>query len=66
MVRDYAESARWYRKAADQGFAPSQTVLGTMYALGLGVEKNISKARYWLQTACGNGDQNGCEFLNKL
>ena len=46
--------------------ADSQSALGVMYALGYGVEKNIAMARYWLQTACRNGDQNGCAMLNKL
>jgi TPR repeat protein len=30
---------RWYRKAADQGFAPAQTSVGYLYEEGLGVAR---------------------------
>lgn len=31
---DYAKAAEWYRKAADQGFAPAQTALAILYERG--------------------------------
>jgi TPR repeat protein len=37
VTRDYAEAAKWYRKAANQGDADAQTILGSMYGEGKGV-----------------------------
>ena len=31
---DYAESVKWFRKAAEQGNADAQSILGGMYRLG--------------------------------
>ena len=32
VPQDYAEAAKWYRKAADQGLADAQNTLGYMYS----------------------------------
>src|SRR5437868_1048960 len=40
MVKDHAEAAKWYRKAAEQNLAKAQYNLGVCYAHGEGVEKN--------------------------
>jgi len=40
--------------------------IGTMYVMGLGVERNINTARHWLNTACTKGDQHSCDMLRKL
>ncbi len=32
---DYAKAAEWYKKAADQGFAPAQVALATIFERGL-------------------------------
>ncbi len=37
VAQDYAEAARWYRKAAEQGDAGAQHNLGLLYAKGVGV-----------------------------
>ncbi|RME32823.1 MAG: sel1 repeat family protein, partial [Gammaproteobacteria bacterium] len=36
--QDFAEAARWHRKAAEQGVAVSQHNLGVAYAEGQGVK----------------------------
>jgi TPR repeat protein len=36
--QDYAQAARWYRKAADGGHPGAQNNLGGLYLQGLGVE----------------------------
>ena len=38
-VRDDAEAAEWYLKAAEQGYAIAQYNLGFMYEAGRGVPK---------------------------
>ena len=47
----YAEAARWYRKAGDQGDAFAQFSLGLMYGVGDGVPKNYIEAHMWLNLA---------------
>ena len=37
VTQNYAEAAKWYRKAADQGRVGSQVSLALMYSLGKGV-----------------------------
>ncbi len=50
--QDYAEAARWYREAADQGIAEAQNNLGLMYAQGLGVPRDPRRAaELWKQAA---------------
>jgi TPR repeat protein len=46
----------WYQKAADQGYAEAQSILGVMYANGKGVLKDLSKAKYWIKKAYEGGD----------
>src|SRR5205814_2202750 len=41
---NYAEAARWFRKASDRGEPDSQTNLGVLYLLGRGVERNELEA----------------------
>lgn len=71
VAQNYAEAARWYRKAADQGHAQSQFVLGLMYARGLGVAKNDTEAAKWVRKAAVQGDANaqaaiGLIYVNGL
>lgn len=54
--RDYAEAAKWFRKAADQDYPDAQINLGLLYYKGLGVPKDPVEAYYWL--ALGRGQQN--------
>jgi TPR repeat protein len=42
--KSYDEAVKWYRKAADQGFAAAQADLGSMYANGWGVPKDSIEA----------------------
>jgi TPR repeat protein len=35
------QAMMWYRKAAEQGYAPAQCNLAAMYAAGEGVDKTI-------------------------
>jgi len=44
VPQDYAEAARLFRESAKQGNIEAQFRLGTMYALGEGVSKDLVKA----------------------
>ena len=48
---DYAEAVRCYRRAADQGFASAQWLLGTAYETGYGVPLDYVQAHMWLNLA---------------
>jgi TPR repeat protein len=34
VLKDYKQAVYWYQKAADQGYAEAQSILGVMYANG--------------------------------
>ena len=55
MGQDYAEAAKWFRKAADQGHAKAQNNLGVRYAKGQGVRKSYKEAMKWYRKAAEQG-----------
>ena len=61
-----AEAFRWFRKAAEQGDADAQNILGDMYLRGFGVREDRALAQEWFGKACQNGDQDGCDDYQHL
>ncbi|MDN3211180.1 hypothetical protein QCB48_03765 [Haemophilus sp. SZY H51] len=57
---------KWFSKAADQGDAKAQVLLGLAYIFEKGVQFNKSLAKEWFSKACDNGEQTGCEYFSKL
>ena len=57
MTQDYYEAAKWYRKAAEQGYASAQYRLGNCYYLGEGVTKNHTEAAKWYRKAAEQGNE---------
>jgi TPR repeat protein len=55
VERDFTEAARWYRKAADQGYYFAQANLGFCYLLGRGVGKDPDEAVRWFCKAAKQG-----------
>jgi hypothetical protein len=55
-ARNQAEGIRWLRKAADQGDVRAQMQLGSSYARGDGIDKDLSQAEKWLRRAADQGD----------
>jgi TPR repeat protein len=53
--KDYAEAMRWYRQAADQGYALGQANVGFLYAKGLGVSQDSAAAVHWYLLAAEQG-----------
>jgi hypothetical protein len=51
LPQDYAESAKWYRKAAEQNYGSAQLNLGVCLAEGKGVEKNVVEGLMWILLA---------------
>ncbi len=51
VPQDDAEAVKWYRNAAEQGYAPAQHGLGVMYDTGRGVPQDDVQAHLWLNLA---------------
>ena len=58
VEQNYAEAAKWYRKAAEQDYADAQFELARCYDTGCGVRKNDVEAAKWYRKAAeqGHGD----------
>ena len=53
--KNYSEAVKWFRKAAEQGYAEAQTNLGDMYRKGKGVPQDDSEAIKWYLKATEQG-----------
>ena len=51
VKENYAEAAKWFRKAAEQGHADAQFNLGLLYETGRGSLQNFSEAARWFEKA---------------
>ena len=49
------EAVRWFRLAAEQGYARAQFRLGLMYGFGSGVPQNNIRAYVWYSVAAAQG-----------
>ena len=54
--RDYLHAVEWYRKGAEQGYAPAQISLGHCYEKGNGVILNYEEAFSWYKKGAEQGD----------
>ena len=66
VLKDAAEAVRWYRLAADQGYAVAQNNLGVMYSNGAGVLKDSVLAHMWFNIAGANGHEAAGEGRDNL
>ncbi|MCZ6847493.1 MAG: redoxin family protein, partial [Alphaproteobacteria bacterium] len=53
--RDYAEAARRFRNAAEQGYLRAQAGLGSLYEKGRGVPQDYTEALKWYRKAAEGG-----------
>ncbi|MDD5657065.1 MAG: caspase family protein [Elusimicrobia bacterium] len=63
IKQDYAEAAKWWRKAADQGNAPAQGLLSWLYYNGWGVKKDIAEAVELGRRSADAGDVFGRHWM---
>ena len=63
VEQDYAEAHRWFRKAAEKGYAAGMYNVGNDYYYGNGVPKDIDKAKEWLEKARKGGIENAKTLL---
>ena len=57
------EARRWYRYAAERGFARSQTNLASLLIDGKGGQKDPAEARKWLEAAAAQDEPHGQYLL---
>jgi TPR repeat protein len=57
VSRNYAETAEWYRKSADQGDVAAQYKLGDMYLDGQGVPQDYDEALKWYRKSADQGNE---------
>ncbi len=62
--KDYAKAAKWYKKAADEGYKIAQTRLAYLYESGKGVEKDLLTAMRWDSKAIGESATLGGDSAN--
>jgi TPR repeat protein len=55
VAQDYAEAAKWFRKAAELGDMLSQFATGSNYEQGKGVAKDLAEALRWYRKAADQG-----------
>ena len=60
-----AEAVRWFKLAAEQGYAAAQRSLGLMYVTGTGVPKNLVRAYVWFSVAAAQGFPDARENRDK-
>lgn len=68
---DVTQAAIWMKKSAEQGLPWAQAMLGFFYVCGMGVLKNNSDAKKWLELASNQEEdykarEGALEILNKL
>ena len=51
IVQSDKDALEWWLKSAELGYAPCQFSVGSAYLIGKGVEKDLSKAKFWLYKA---------------
>jgi TPR repeat protein len=51
IVQSDEDAIEWWLKSAEMGYAPCQFNTGAAYLIGSGIEKDLSKAKFWLQKA---------------
>jgi len=56
VVTHVQQALTWYRKSAEQGFAPAQTNLGILLETGGQLERNYKEAASWYRKAADQGN----------
>jgi TPR repeat protein len=51
------EALRWYRAAANQGFAKAQFDMGYLYDTGTGIQQDFNEAKRWYDLASNKGSE---------
>ena len=63
LKKDIKKAIECFEKAASQGFADAQYILGIMYDVGEGVKKDYKRAAEWFSLSCNGGFKEACLML---
>ena len=66
IVQSDEEASKMWLKSAEMGYAPCQFNIGAAYLIGSGIEKDLSKAKYWLQQAIDSTNEKFSESAKVL
>ena len=66
MPQDYREAVKWYRRAANQGYARAQILLAAMYVVGKGVLEDYVEAYAWMILAATQGHEDAVKGKDEL
>jgi len=66
VSRDDVETAKWFRKAAEQEDGKAQYCLGMMYEEGKGVKQNTTEAVLWYRKAVQQGEEDALNNLTEM
>ena len=66
VPNDYVEAAKWYRLAAEQGYAGAQFALGYIYEGGRDLPKDYVEAAKWYRLAAEQGDVDAQCFMGVM
>jgi len=62
-TKDHVQASEWFRRSAEQGYAPAQAKYGDCLIYGSGVKKDSSAAVRWYTRAADRGDASGQRAL---
>ena len=66
VPQDDQLAVKWFRKAAEQGYASAQGALGYINAEGKGVPKDYVLAHKWFNLATAQGDKDAAKARDEL
>jgi TPR repeat protein len=64
--KDPVQACKWFRLAADQGYANAQYMLGRSYVLGEGLQINYVEGYKWVFLAAAQNEQTAVKFRDAL
>jgi len=63
---DHTAAAKWFLRAAEQGYAPAQYNLGSLYEKGRGLPQDYTEAAKWYLKAAEQGNKDAIQNLARL
>ena len=66
MTQDYNEAVKWFRKAAEQGYANAMSWMGYFFENGKGVTKDLQEAIRWYKLGAEKGEDFCVKALSRL
>jgi S1-C subfamily serine protease len=64
--QDYQEAFKWFTKAAEQGHAGAQLILGVMYYNGKGVPQDYKEAVRWFTRSAEQGNAEAQAYVSRM